>query len=528
MPDTGLLGPKALDAARELLPGWVIWGSFVLYPALAFVLVLALETLAMLMLSSSIRPAEGMHWTKRARPFYLLCAADLIVAWLTMVCVAYLAGAFTSQLSVVPATVVIVLVIAAVEAANFIQWRLAGLRLHLRRLSLPRALKRRTVSAIVHAPVYIAVLMALFLPRRMDAAAIAAIIISSVLLIFCLLGGGVFVLWMLGLARPLADPGLVEASPADKASRSKRERLFRIDVPHANAFANSFLGLITVSEEALEVLSPAQLVAVLYHERAHLRESSKMKLARLAALVWLPVVALWNPLVGAIGEDAWCFLLLLLLGIKIGVRSLMRKAEERADEAARQHAADPATYARALESLYERNLTPAVLNGKLTHPNLYDRMLAAGVQPSYERPEPPGRLSVWFYVVLVLVLVCTRLAQRALMRTDWVERGKRSSVLLALAFHDDTALWLTDLARIESAEEKYERAATFYRAAATIDRGSPYAAAHLSVALSADHKCDEARAALSEAEQRAASWRDEKELKDWLDSARKWLEWCEQ
>ena len=45
-----------------------------------------------------------------------------------------------------------------------------------------------------------------------------------------------------------------------------------------------------------------------------------------------------------------------------------------------------------LEKIYEANLVPVVLGAKrTTHPELYDRLVAAGVTPEYYRPEaPPG------------------------------------------------------------------------------------------------------------------------------------------
>jgi hypothetical protein len=49
----------------------------------------------------------------------------------------------------------------------------------------------------------------------------------------------------------------------------------------------------------------------------------------------------------------------------------------------------PGMYARALEKLAQKNLTPAVIDSNnRAHPHLYDRMLSAGLQPDFERPRP--------------------------------------------------------------------------------------------------------------------------------------------
>ena len=51
---------------------------------------------------------------------------------------------------------------------------------------------------------------------------------------------------------------------------------------------------------------------------------------------------------------------------------------------------DAVVYARALERLYETNQIPAVMPRRATkiHPDLYDRMLNAGVTPNYAKPKP--------------------------------------------------------------------------------------------------------------------------------------------
>ena len=77
--------------------------------------------------------------------------------------------------------------------------------------------------------------------------------------------------------------------------------------------------------------------------------------------------------------------------------------EVRADKVAAENAVNAVTYARALERLYEANQIPAVMrSNRLTHPHLYDRMLAAGVTPSYPRPKRPG---VWGWNVVVVWVI---------------------------------------------------------------------------------------------------------------------------
>lgn len=95
---------------------------------------------------------------------------------------------------------------------------------------------------------------------------------------------------------------------------------------------------------------------------------------------------------------------MLAIGVPIG--RLCRRMEERADRVACEHMHDAAAYASALERLHEHNLVPAVLGkGRKTHPDLYDRMTAAGVTPSYPRPDPPSRRPVYAAVFATLLLL---------------------------------------------------------------------------------------------------------------------------
>lgn len=76
-------------------------------------------------------------------------------------------------------------------------------------------------------------------------------------------------------------------------------------------------------------------------------------------------------------------------------KNLSRHFETRADKVATQNEVHPGVFARALAKRYEQNLFPAALPKKRsTHPDLYDRLVAAGVQPDYPTPKPPSLFTV--------------------------------------------------------------------------------------------------------------------------------------
>jgi hypothetical protein len=86
--------------------------------------------------------------------------------------------------------------------------------------------------------------------------------------------------------------------------------------------------------------------------------------------------------------------------------------EVRADALARSNEVQDGVFARALVRLSELNLSPAVLPKRLwTHPQVYDRLVAAGITPDFPPPAPPDEMS-WhgyipkcaFFLLLLLAL----------------------------------------------------------------------------------------------------------------------------
>jgi hypothetical protein len=95
----------------------------------------------------------------------------------------------------------------------------------------------------------------------------------------------------------------------------------------------------------------------------------------------------------AFGVLGFFLLVLTTMFVPFLYRKLSRKLEIRADCIAKSNEPDSGAYAQALARLHEDNLAPAVmLKERMTHPNLYDRLLAAGVTPDFPRPAPaqPG------------------------------------------------------------------------------------------------------------------------------------------
>jgi Zn-dependent protease with chaperone function len=190
-------------------------------------------------------------------------------------------------------------------------------------------------------------------------------------------------------------------------------RVWLLKSSSASAFALPYTGDLLVSERLLELHPDDEVTAICAHELGHLSESRLMLAVRLAGLLFYlpllfikPAAVMWGP--GGV---------LTLLGlswlVNIGSRRFSRRLERRADSIATANQSDAGTYARALGRLHEDNLVPAVMPRQRTHPDLYDRLLAAGVQPDYPRPPKPSAAAPHAIALSMLlgVLIVTNLQQ---------------------------------------------------------------------------------------------------------------------
>ncbi|MEM7201463.1 MAG: M48 family metalloprotease [Planctomycetota bacterium] len=170
----------------------------------------------------------------------------------------------------------------------------------------------------------------------------------------------------------------------------------------ANAAAAVLANTVFFTEPIL-ALPDDELAAITGHELGHLRETGVHKLLRAAPiLLAFAAVTSIRPVLAAGGPLA-----LLALGAgTIALAALTKKhrrtMELRADAAARgaaRDADDPRraaeqclALARALESLHRMNLVPVTFGAKkMVHPDLIDRMRAAGLEPTFAIPEPPRK-----------------------------------------------------------------------------------------------------------------------------------------
>ncbi|HEV7405767.1 MAG TPA: M48 family metalloprotease [Chthoniobacteraceae bacterium] len=252
------------------------------------------------------------------------------------------------------------------------------------------------------------ILMALVLARYDHGPAAIAIVVGGFLAVLALqLGAALpFARLFRVLTKAPAKLVLMVAEVAEgEGMRMPAVYLLHWEVANAYAFINA--RAVAFTPKCLELMTDDEVRAVVAHELAHLRESFRQKFARSAGLfLFFPyfTAPAWIDGLGALGFLGAA--LILWLGSRF-LRGFSQRMERRADAAALASAAGGETYARALEKIYEYNLVPAVMRGKAqTHPHLYDRLLAAGMQPAYPRPVAP---KIWLLLpALAIVLAMSQ------------------------------------------------------------------------------------------------------------------------
>jgi Zn-dependent protease with chaperone function/dienelactone hydrolase len=363
-----------------------------LYPLFAAILAWASVWLAARVGLAPIARCREGHWTERARhTFPVVRGGSLALPLLTLFAL-FLGHRLTGNLSVAPPA----LVGAGSGLGAFLGAYLAIFSLAKKYRSEPIAYWKSVREYLVWISIHllplcsIAVIAVSLAPDSLTAGLGLAL---AIVLVGVLVhrGAGLAIGRIAGLIHS-PDPRLLEVcAAAAKDLGVPMPRVEQADFQRGNAFAFPLAGRLLFTTGLLKLLDDEELAAVARHELAHLAEPARVKIAR-----FLPIVAL-APMVfipGLLGREAYgaaALLVVVPLVLVVSVATLSRFWEKDADHKATQGAPSPA-YARALERIYEASLIPVVLGRTpKTHPDLYDRVIAAGGTLSYPRPAPPDR-----------------------------------------------------------------------------------------------------------------------------------------
>ncbi|HWD92318.1 MAG TPA: M48 family metalloprotease [Verrucomicrobiae bacterium] len=192
-------------------------------------------------------------------------------------------------------------------------------------------------------------------------------------------------------------------------------RIWRLRSPVGYAAALPITRDLIFSEGLLCSHPEEEIAAICAHELAHLNEPPGIRRARLISGLGLFPMIFVRPMYHLFDFVGVALLWLPSSLLTVYIRRLGRRMEVRADSIAGKSESNSGVYAQALERLYQNNHVPAVMHGnRQMHPHLYDRMLAAGITPSYERPKPPATVdwSSGLMIFLFVILFVTILAQQ--------------------------------------------------------------------------------------------------------------------
>jgi Zn-dependent protease with chaperone function len=454
------------------LPAWVRWGPAVFYPALAVLTIVPLTWLLEIwLIRPFLRLPADAHWSERARVGFP--ARTRLVSWavtatllVAMAWVLWLGRLTPIAIAITPAVAVLLVTSIAVARVG----RLVAPR-------RPRPSARGLVGmlamgwgAVVVLVVGVAASPPDFSPRTwLQTAAVAALVLA----------------WSAGFpARLAAAVRLFAPAPphvAEIVARSAARAGIAppptsvAELPMANAFALVVARRLVLTRALVEELDPEALEAVIDHEVGHLLEPRGVVLVRVASSLALVPLVLVRPMLGAHGLSG-AAALAAGAGVVILASAFLRRRLEHAADAhahgAHGDVGEPrgVVYARVLERIYELNGIPAVLRGPLGgHPSLYDRMRAAGAEPSFARPEPPPRRLIPLLTCFTLAIGSLLGARIALMWAE-VALGERLAVMhvvLATTGGDGNAVEQLGYARYLSGD--VEGAALAYAAAAELE-----------------------------------------------------------
>jgi Zn-dependent protease with chaperone function len=497
----------AVAAARQFLPAWVVWGNDLLFVATSLFVTFSGTWIATRIAFAPLQAAAPDSWVERACLAYPARQIVLLAGVIFPTVIMTWAVSMSSQLSpiprawlgVLPALVTILLILAFRCRVE----RLCGAE-PISFLRAVRSLATWLVIVLPHAAVALAVLPAM--PDEFNWRAGFLLVATGGLACLFAAGGNLRIARFLALAHP-ASPRLGEIVNRTAARVGATVRsVYEIDWAVVNALAIPLTNSVAFTRRAIDYLSDEELEYVCAHELGHLLEPRRIRLIRLAVVIataaFLPAIV---PIVASGGLTTLAASFVLYLLVLTIFTLFARRMERRADTAAAASGSDPAVYARTLEKLYRLNLAPAVTGKKLQcHPELYDRLVAAGVQPEYPRPERPSRGCMAVSLAALILPISMAVALAATIISSIIVPGPRAEWKQnsGLVCGIDDAYFLHNLGWLRFENGQLEAAVTLLKGAVALSREDWEYPLNLGNILSYLDRCDEARAALQEAKAR--------------------------
>ncbi|NOY90362.1 MAG: M48 family metalloprotease [Deltaproteobacteria bacterium] len=459
-----------LEAAREILPAWVIWGP--LYSYLPLIFVWALVFTAAGAALGGLPPARTQEeapnsWVERARRAYPARLGTALLATFLPLFAAMIAWLFAGYLLPIGS--------AGLATLAFVSAWLgcAVVRYRVERRILGALTARLFVSGTLVRwlfflwPLLLILFANLAADDRFGARSALVLGVTGVCFAALSFGANISIGRWVGLVEH-ADARVVAIVDRVAASVGRAPSgVWVAKTGLANAWILIIGRELLWTSRALEVLDDDELAAITAHELGHLSESRRVRSLRILRLMlFLPLCAA-RPIAGEFGIGTVALLIAGFLFSMVALGRTTRRMESRADHVAHAHQGDAGTYARALERLYRANQSPAVTRGRGgVHGHLYDRLTAAGTTPGYPRPAPPPRWRSSAASVLPLGVGVFALLIARILIVVWVSlASSQGATLVGAAFGGLDHQMLETLAEQADSRGELHDADVFFAAA---------------------------------------------------------------
>jgi Zn-dependent protease with chaperone function len=502
-----------VDAARELIPYPVRYGNTVIFPLVATLGAVLVIGLAYRLARPRVSPDS--HWTVRASDQYSgtrLILSAMMGSLAAGICVSPWFAGPVGQVDR----------IGMMSIVAFANWLVATLFFCAHRLRSPTWLDRTRLrrgligewllTKFSYFPVFLATAL---MPADPGPALFVVLGLGVAFLVWDEMGGGIRIARRVGLARPASDRicGIVDCVAADVGRAPPS--LFIAEMGTANALAYPLIDTMGFTERTVEAFTDEEIAGIAAHEISHLDEPRMDTAKRLLKLPLLLVIMVSRPALANGLVLPYVLAVAATLYFWSWTRRAARRLEESADQDAQDRESGSATvYATALEKLHRENLVPAVLREKLlTHPELYDRLEAAGVTPDYPRPSPPATRTGG----LRLVIVAAVAVFACLLAGHWFLVGSASddedATLTAIAVTGGDETLLYDLSCHWLEAGRREDAVTLLLAAEAVAPDDPVCSILLAETQLVLGRTEEARQALDRALLKIF---EQKEVEPWV------------
>lgn len=484
------------EAALAFLPAWTVPAALLFWGAWSFVFALVTTRLGTLLPLLALRRMPDAHWTERARVAHPLKQALGIGLVTPLLMVTFEVGRVSTNF-----TAPRLALIPVVLAGSLLGWALAaGSTRHIlrgERIS-PREWLRDSLTGLllVWPHVLWLALLAAFIPPRMGPAALAVLGIAALGFALLYWQSGLAILKLLGWARPASDRLRAAVERAAESTGVRPAAVWEVPWSTPNAFAFPLRQEMAVTDGALRLLDEDELTTIAAHELAHLAEPSRIKLARASGMIVFLLLVAIPPVAGTWGFRGMIVLLLAMWGLSFALLALSRRLERSADSVAKASEGEAGREAASLEKLYRAQLLPVVQGASYSrsHPDLWDRLLAAGVQPSYPRPKPPRFRPLLFLATFGIIALWIFLTPRAGDAVRSLLSDEEARIAFDVGVLGRTVRGFYELSLLRLGQGKVSEGADFYRLSFEGSTRSVDSALFLTQLEAMAGRCQDARA----------------------------------